>query len=58
MGQGQEERALAAVQEAAQLGGWVVLQNVHLMQEWLKASKYLISNTDLSQLSLFFVAAR
>ncbi|CDJ53066.1 hypothetical protein EBH_0006090 [Eimeria brunetti] len=33
---GQEERALAAVQEAAQLGGWVVLQNVHLMQEWLK----------------------
>ncbi|CDI77483.1 hypothetical protein EAH_00000540 [Eimeria acervulina] len=40
MGQGQEERALAAVQEAAQSGGWVVLQNVHLMQEWLKASKY------------------
>lgn len=36
MGQGQEERALTAVQEAAEKGGWVVLQNVHLMQDWLK----------------------
>lgn len=39
MGQGQEERALTAVQEAAEKGGWVVLQNVHLMQDWLKVSK-------------------
>lgn len=52
MGQGQEERALAAVQEAAQSGGWVVLQNVHLMQEWLKASKYLISCANIRSLHL------
>ncbi|OEH75838.1 hypothetical protein cyc_03719 [Cyclospora cayetanensis] len=25
---------------AAETGGWVVLQNVHLMQDWLKASNY------------------
>ncbi|KAL8448487.1 hypothetical protein Emed_003748 [Eimeria media] len=36
MGQGQEDRAIAAVEEAASNGGWVVLQNVHLMQDWLK----------------------
>ncbi|KAL8275355.1 hypothetical protein Esti_000677 [Eimeria stiedai] len=36
MGQGQEDRALAAVEEAGSSGGWVVLQNVHLMQDWLK----------------------
>lgn len=41
MGQGQEDRAISAVQEAADTGGWVVLQNVHLMQEWLKVRKYL-----------------
>ncbi|CDJ30567.1 uncharacterized protein EMH_0006840 [Eimeria mitis] len=45
MGQGQEERAIAAVQEAAQLGGWVVLQNVHLMQEWLKRTLEEVSVT-------------
>ncbi|OXB71014.1 UNVERIFIED_CONTAM: hypothetical protein H355_008665 [Colinus virginianus] len=38
MGQGQEKVALKAVERAAQEGGWVMLQNVHLMQDWLKAS--------------------
>ena len=36
MGQGQEEVALAALRKAAQSGGWIMLQNIHLMQSWLK----------------------
>lgn len=43
MGQGQEEKALEAVEKAAKIGGWVLLQNVHLMQDWLKASLKLLS---------------
>ena len=35
MGQGQEEVALEALSAAASSGGWIVLQNIHLMQEWL-----------------------
>eukprot|EP00918_Siedleckia_nematoides_P007938 GHVU01017250.1.p2 GENE.GHVU01017250.1~~GHVU01017250.1.p2 ORF type:complete len:106 (+),score=17.57 GHVU01017250.1:1755-2072(+) len=37
MGQGQEKIALQAVETAAAEGGWVMLQNVHLMQSWLKS---------------------
>lgn len=36
MGQGQEAPAAAALQAAAQSGGWVVLDNVHLMQVGLR----------------------
>eukprot|EP00916_Digyalum_oweni_P005776 GHVL01010034.1.p1 GENE.GHVL01010034.1~~GHVL01010034.1.p1 ORF type:complete len:2742 (+),score=421.27 GHVL01010034.1:35-8227(+) len=36
MGQGQEQFALEALNKAAKEGGWVMLQNVHLMQTWLK----------------------
>ena len=36
MGQGQEQIALNALTTAAQEGGWVMLQNIHLMQSWLK----------------------
>ncbi|CBZ52837.1 GA26239, related [Neospora caninum Liverpool] len=36
MGQGQETLAIQAVEKAAVDGGWVMLQNVHLMQDWLK----------------------
>ncbi|TEB19592.1 Dynein heavy chain family protein, partial [Perkinsus sp. BL_2016] len=36
MGQGQEQIALNALAAAAKEGGWVMLQNVHLMQSWLK----------------------
>ena len=37
MGQGQEARADKVVADYARDGGWVFLQNVHLMQTWLPA---------------------
>lgn len=36
MGQGQEDIAIKALHEAAKNGNWVMLQNLHLMQDWLK----------------------
>jgi len=36
MGQGQETIALTALTKAAKEGGWIMLQNIHLMQAWLK----------------------
>ncbi|CAJ1438602.1 unnamed protein product, partial [Effrenium voratum] len=36
MGQGQENVAINAVNKAARDGNWVLLQNIHLMQDWLK----------------------
>ncbi len=35
MGQGQEKPAEAAIADFARDGGWLMLQNVHLMQSWL-----------------------
>jgi len=35
MGQGQETVALNALNRLAKDGGWVMLNNIHLMQEWL-----------------------
>ena len=35
MGQGQEKRADETIVKLAEKGGWVFLQNVHLMQTWL-----------------------
>lgn len=35
MGQGQEQVAINALNKAAKDGGWVMLQNIHLMQSWL-----------------------
>lgn len=35
MGQGQEARADETIIKLSQTGGWVFLQNVHLMQTWL-----------------------
>ena len=35
MGQGQESRADATIKKMSEIGGWVFLQNVHLMQTWL-----------------------
>lgn len=35
MGQGQEARANQAIQVLSKQGGWLLLQNVHLMQSWL-----------------------
>ncbi len=36
MGQGQEQVAINALNKSAKEGGWVMLQNIHLMQGWLK----------------------
>jgi dynein heavy chain len=36
MGQGQEIIADNALKEAAKVGNWVMFQNVHLMQTWMK----------------------
>ncbi|CAE8665977.1 unnamed protein product [Polarella glacialis] len=36
MGQGQETIALNAINKMAKDGGWLMLQNIHLMQDWLK----------------------
>lgn len=36
MGQGQEEKAIEELKNACQNGTWIFLQNVHLMQSWLK----------------------
>ena len=36
MGQGQENLAKNALFDAAAKGNWIMLQNVHLMQSWLK----------------------
>lgn len=44
MGQGQEGPAAAALQAAAQQGGWVVLDNVHLMQGWLPTLERLLES--------------
>ncbi len=35
MGQGQEAPAMGKLQRLAKEGGWLMLQNVHLMQNWL-----------------------
>lgn len=35
MGQGQEKPAEEAVKQLAKTGGWIMLQNLHLMQSWL-----------------------
>ena len=35
MGQGQEALAQSALMRLSTTGGWLMLQNVHLMQSWL-----------------------
>jgi dynein heavy chain len=37
MGQGQETIAINALNKAAKEGSWIMLQNIHLMQDWLKS---------------------
>ena len=36
MGQGQEDRANKSLVSCAEQGKWIMLQNVHLMETWLK----------------------
>jgi len=42
MGQGQEAPAKAVVENFAKNGGWVMLQNLHLMQSWLPELERLL----------------
>jgi len=35
MGQGQEQIAITSLRKQAESGGWIMLQNIHLMQSWL-----------------------
>jgi len=37
MGQGQEDFAIKTLKEAGKVGNWVMFQNVHLMQTWMKS---------------------
>ena len=48
MGQGQEKNAEQAVNHLAEVGGWVMLQNVHLMQSWLKVLEGLLEKVAVS----------
>jgi dynein heavy chain len=42
MGQGQEKPAEAVVEQYAKSGGWVMLQNCHLMQSWVPRLERLL----------------
>jgi len=42
MGQGQEKPAEAVVEQFAKDGGWVMLQNLHLMQSWVPQLERLL----------------
>jgi len=42
MGQGQEKPAEAVVEQFAKSGGWVMLQNCHLMQSWVPRLERLL----------------
>jgi dynein heavy chain len=46
MGQGQEQIALNALSTAAKEGGWIMLQNIHLMQSWLKQLERALEQID------------
>ncbi|KAJ3189734.1 Cytoplasmic dynein 2 heavy chain 1 [Gaertneriomyces sp. JEL0708] len=49
MGQGQGERAVTVLREAAQQGGWVYLQNVHLVTNWLSTLEKVFSSLKLHE---------
>ena len=43
MGQGQEDGARSNLAHLAKEGGWLMLQNIHLMQNWLPKLELLVS---------------
>ncbi|KAM4600952.1 dynein axonemal heavy chain 11 [Polymixia lowei] len=45
LGQGQEEVAERVLNNASQLGHWVILQNVHLVARWLPSLEVLLETT-------------
>ncbi len=48
MGQGQADIALAAIREAAKVGGWVTLKNIHLVTAWLHALEAELSSDHMA----------
>ena len=48
MGQGQETRALKLLEESAEKGHWIFLQNVHLMTNWLKTFERKLEEVTLN----------
>ena len=59
MGEGQEEPAKNKLNELAVKGGWVMLQNVHLMQDWLpilERQMELLSETAHADFRIFLSA--
>jgi dynein heavy chain len=59
MGQGQEKPAEALVQKFAKEGGWVMLQNLHLMQDWVPVLERLLEIVQENAHDLFrcFISA-
>lgn len=48
MGQGQEQNAEEALKTMGEKGGWVMLQNVHLMEKWLKRLELMLEQQAVS----------
>jgi len=59
MGQGQEKPAEAIVQRFAKDGGWVMLQNLHLMQDWVPNLERLLEivQEDAHEMFRCFISA-
>eukprot|EP00516_Mucochytrium_quahogii_P000925 CAMPEP_0203746968 /NCGR_PEP_ID=MMETSP0098-20131031/2236_1 /ASSEMBLY_ACC=CAM_ASM_000208 /TAXON_ID=96639 /ORGANISM=" , Strain NY0313808BC1" /LENGTH=4160 /DNA_ID=CAMNT_0050635227 /DNA_START=190 /DNA_END=12669 /DNA_ORIENTATION=+ len=59
MGQGQEDNAESKIREYAENGGWVMLQNVHLMTSWLPKLESLLESLSQTAHSEFrcFISA-
>jgi len=53
MGQGQEKNAEIALNTLSEQGGWVMLQNVHLMQNWLKTLESTLEKVSKTAHELF-----
>jgi len=49
LGEGQEENALNSLSRASQAGGWVIIQNLHLMGTWLQALEKHIEKIKMGQ---------
>eukprot|EP00756_Hemistasia_phaeocysticola_P021738 Hpha_TRINITY_DN15791_c11_g1::TRINITY_DN15791_c11_g1_i1::g.41603::m.41603/K10408/DNAH; dynein heavy chain, axonemal len=45
MGEGQGEAAAERIRESARVGGWIVLENVHLMGKWMSTLEAILEET-------------
>jgi len=50
LGEGQEENALNALTKASKTGGYIVIQNLHLMGQWLTVLEKHIENIRLGEI--------